>query len=258
MTITGFQSYSFSAMTVRLSMSTAAATPSAAQAATTSDQAGDRVTLTTDAAPGATTAGTNAAGPGDAVSAPTASAGATAAAATAPPAEPPPSRAARRADALFAALDADDDGALTADEFTDGALNLLRNAGARRRIDEDGDGRRETRRLDRLERKLAKVFERVDANDDGAIDKNELTAALARTRGRHRHGGHHDGHDAPAPTDAPAQAGQAAGLTTVSISVTFVSVAVQRYAAVQGTAPAVAGAPDTANTTDAATPAIAA
>ena len=244
MTITGFQSYSFSAMTVRLSMSTTAATPSAAQAATTSDQAGDRVTLTTDAAPGATTAGTNAAGPGDAVSAP-----------TAPSAEPPPSRAARRADALFAALDADDDGALTADEFTDGALNLLRNAGARRRIDEDGDGRRETRRL---ERKLAKVFERVDANDDGAIDKNELTAALARTRGRHRHGGHHDGHDAPASTDAPAQAGQAAGLTTVSISVTFVSVAVQRYAAVQGTAPAVAGAPDTANTTDAATPAIAA
>ena len=72
MTITGFQSYSFSAMTVRLSMSTTAATPSAAQAATTSDQAGDRVTLTTDAAPGATTAGTNAAGPGDAVSAPTA------------------------------------------------------------------------------------------------------------------------------------------------------------------------------------------
>ena len=244
MTITGFQSYSFSAMTVRLSMSTTAATPSAAQAATTSDQAGDRVTLTTDAAPGATTAGTNAAGPGDAVSAP-----------TAPSAEPPPSRAARRADALFAALDADDDGALTADEFTDGALNLLRNAGARRRIDEDGDGRRETHRL---ERTLAKVFERVDANDDGAIDKNELTAALARTRGRHRHGGHHDGHDAPAPTDAPAQAGQAAGLTTVSISVTFVSVAVQRYAAVQGAAPAVAGAPDTANTTDAATPAIAA
>ena len=247
MTITGFQSYSFSAMTVRLSMSTTAATPSAAQAATTSDQAGDRVTLTTDAAPGATTAGTNAAGPGDAVSAP-----------TAPSAEPPPSRAARRADALFAALDADDDGALTADEFTDGALNLLRNAGARRRIDDEVGDRRETRRLDRLERTLAKVFERVDANDDGAIDKNELTAALARTKGRHRHGGHHDGHDAPASTDAPAQAGQAAGLTTVSISVTFVSVAVQRYAAVQGTAPAVAGAPDTANTTDAATPAIAA
>jgi len=234
MTITGIQSYSFSAMTFRLSMSTTAATPSA-QSPTTSGQTGDRVTLTADATTGASTAGADAAGTGEAASASTAPAAVPSA-----PSEPPSSRAGRRADALFSALDADDDGALTADEFTSGALSLLRNAGARRRIDDEGDDRRDTRRLDRLERKLAKAFERVDANDDGAIDRNELTAALARSRGPHRHGGRPDGHDGPAPADAPTPAGQTAGATTVSFSVTFVSVAVQRYAEVQGTAPAIA------------------
>lgn len=231
MTIAGFQSYSFSAMTVRLSMSTTAATPPALSP-TTSGQAGDRATLSADATTGASTAGADAAGTGEAPSAPAALAAVTS---TAP--GPPSSRAGRRADALFSALDADDDGTVTADEFTVGALNLLRNAGARRPIDDDGDSRRDARRLDRLERKLGKAFERVDANDDGAIDKNELTAALARTRSPHRHGVRHDG---PAPADATAQAGQTAGATTVSFSVTFVSVAVQRYAEVQGTAPVAA------------------
>jgi len=113
-------------------------------------------------------------------------------------------RAGRRAEALFGALDADQDGAITEQEFTEGAVALLRRAGDQRRVREhDGDGEHEgrgLRRLERrLERKLERAFDRVDANDDGAIDQEELTSAG----------------------------------TTVTFSLTFVSVAVQRYTALQ-------------------------
>lgn len=221
MTISGFQSYSFSAIRLNLTVTTQ---PGAAQApAASGTDAADRVTLS----PEATTAPAAASATDASASAPTETA-----AASTPPV-PPPSRAQRRADALFAALDGDQDGSLTADEFTSGALNLLRNAGARRRIDEDGDDDRgESRGLRRLERKLEKAFERVDANDDGAIDKNELTAALARARGHH----HHRGSDRVPPAETPAAEAPAAGATTVSFSVTFVSIAVQRYSAVQSAA----------------------
>lgn len=231
MTISGFQSYSFSAIRLNL---TVTSQPGATQSpAPSGTGAADRVTLS----PEATTAPAPSGGADAAASEPT---NETAAASTPP--VPPPSRASRRADALFAALDGDQDGALTADEFTSGALNLLRNAGARRRIDDDGDSdRRESRGLRRLERKLDKAFERVDANDDGAIDKNELTAALARTRGRQR-----PGPDGP-PTETAAAEAPAAATTTVSFSVTFVSIAVQRYSAVQGATP---GATDVADAPD--------
>ncbi len=172
------------------------------------------------------------------------------------PSVPPPSRAARRADALFTALDGDKDGAITEDEFKQGALNLLRNAGARRRIDDDsGDEGRETRGLRRLERKIERAFERVDKNDDGAIDKEELTAALSRGRGRR---GGPDG--PPPPADAPPPDGQAAGAFSISISVTYVSIAVQRYTSLQNTASADAPKNDTTGApgNESETPALAA
>ncbi|MEZ5416145.1 MAG: EF-hand domain-containing protein [Vicinamibacterales bacterium] len=145
------------------------------------------------------------------------------------PAAPAQSRAERRAEALFNALDADGDGAVTGQEFTDGALQLLRNAGARRRIHEgDDEGRHEGHGTRRLERRLEKLFDRVDANDDGAIDKNELTEALSRAGARR---------SAAARPEAADGAAGANGGTFVAVSVTYVSIAVQRYAAVQDAVP---------------------
>ena len=82
-------------------------------------------------------------------------------------------------------------------------MALLRRAGDRRRVHEhdgegqgQGDGEHASRGLRRLERKLEKAFGHVDANDDGAIDQDELTSARARGRGRAE----------PAPPAAPADA----------------------------------------------------
>ncbi len=221
MTIDSFQSYSFSALTLKMTVSPAvslAGSPATgASAATTTD----RLTLSPKATAGPVAPGTDA----------TATAGAAPDAPATPPA-PPASRAERRAEALFRALDADEDGALTEAEFTEGAITLLRNAGARRRIEGDGEGNHgETRGLRRLERKLGRAFDRVDRDDDGSISKDELTAALARAGGRRR-----GGPDGPPPASpAPDKAATAA---TVSFSVTFVSVAMQRYSSVQDALPA--------------------
>lgn len=240
MTISGFQSYSFSAISLSMTVTRAASTPPAGAAALTppSDAAVDRVSLSPDATTAA--ADTDEAAETETPELP---------AAAPAPSVPPPSRAARRADALFTALDGDKDGAITEDEFTEGALKLLRNAGARRRIDDDSDGDgRETRGLRRLERKIERAFERVDKNDDGAIDKDELTAALSRGRGRR------GGPDEAPPADAPPAEGQAAGAAgaagiSISISVTYVSIAMQRYTSVQK-----AAAPDAKSTSTSPAP----
>lgn len=228
MTISGFQSYSFSAITLNMTVTSAAPTsPAPSALPPASDTAADRVSLS----PEATTA-----------AAPT-------------PSVPPPSRAARRADALFTALDGDEDGAITTDEFKEGALTLLRNASARRRVDDADEGDfRSSRKLDRLERKLDKIFDRVDRNDDGAIDKDELTAALSRGRGRR------GGVDGPSPADAAPPDGQAAGAgaLSISVSVTYVSIAVQRYTSLQHPADAPETTAATVSEPAAYTPAIAA
>jgi len=219
---------SFSVASVSLSINARPASP-ATTAPAAASPGGDRVTLS----PEATTASE---APEDTEPAPTA--------------PRTPSRAEqsaeRRAEALFGALDADQDGAITEQEFTEGAVALLRRAGDRRRVHEhggegqgQGDGEHASRGLRRLERKLEKAFGRVDANDDGAIDQDELTAALAKGRGRAE----------PAPPAAPADAPPtqdpgptAAPGTSVTFSFTFVSVAVQRYTTLQPPAPPVSPA----------------
>jgi EF hand domain-containing protein len=166
----------------------------------------------------------------------------------------------QRGDALFGALDADKDGSITEQEFTDGAMALLRRAGARHHhhVHHDGSEKhdREVRGSGRLGRKLEKLFDRVDANHDGSIDTGELTKALARSASA-------DGSEpssstptgstpqtVPATTDpasvsaapvAPdtrasvAPAGDEAwtSLTSVSVTrVTYIAVAVQQYTAI--------------------------
>lgn len=97
------------------------------------------------------------------------------------------SRAARRAEVLLNALDADQDGAVTKEEFVDGAMALLRRAGARHhhrhhRAHGEGHDRHghEGHGMRRLERKLDRLFDRVDDSGDGSVDQAELTDALKR------------------------------------------------------------------------------
>lgn len=97
----------------------------------------------------------------------------------------PSSRAARRAEVLHNALDADEDGAISKEEFVEGAMALLRRAGAhhhRHRVHaerHDHDDH-EGRGTSHLERRLDRLFERVDASGDGNVDQAELTDALAK------------------------------------------------------------------------------
>lgn len=147
----------------------------------------------------------------------------------------PPSRAARRAEALQNALDADQDGTITKEEFVEGAMTLLRRAGARhhyrhhRSHGEGGEGHdngsHEGQGTSRLERKLDRLFDRVDASGDGSVDQAELTDALAKvTRER--------APETPAaPTVTEPQTTPAAGAAMSYTSIT-VTIAVKQYASV--------------------------
>ncbi len=204
MTVTSI-SQSFSLTSVRLNVSAGLATASAPKPAPTSTAEPDRVTLSSEA------------------TAPAEGAGARRPERSEVPvtAANPATRAEKRASALFDALDADEDGAITEREFTEGSKALLRRAGERQRARRgDGDDvrseRSEERAARRLERKLERAFARVDANEDGSIDKAELTSALAQAEAR-RSGG-------PPPLS---------GTPKPTVSFTYVSIAVQRYTALQ-------------------------
>lgn len=107
---------------------------------------------------------------------------------------PDSSRLARSADALFTALDGDQDGTITDQEFTDGARTLLREARGRHHRHHHHHGRdfrNEGGRFGgerwggeraggtRLASALSNLFTSVDGNADGGITKDELTSALA-------------------------------------------------------------------------------
>ena len=125
----------------------------------------------------------------------------------------PTSRAARRAEVLLDALDADQDGAVTKEEFLDGAIALLRRAGARHhhrhhRVHDEGDDRRhEGHGMRGLERRLDRLFERVDNSGDGSVDQAELTDALAKVTREPR----------PHTTETPAPSSQETPLSSQEV-----------------------------------------
>ena len=232
MTINGITSTyaSFSAMRLTINVSVGQPASQTANGGTASPT--DSVTLS----PEATTSGSPSASTGT----PTAPAGT-----SAPPSQPAPPSSSDRAAALFTALDADQDGAITEDEFKSGAKQILSQGRRPRRADHDddhdhGDHRvHEGRGMRRLERKLDKLFDRVDANGDGSLDQTELTDALAAADKRRE--------PPPPPQAADPAAGQAGATgTVVTFSMTFVSIAVKRYTTLQsGESTPTATAPST-------------
>lgn len=223
MTISGItQTYaSFSAMRLTINVSTPQVATKPSTGATTTPT--DTVSLSPEAAAPATDAG---------------AAGVTPPASETPspttPATPAPPD---RAGALFAALDANQDGAITEDEFKTGAKQIL-SQGRRPRHVEHGDdhehgdhGVHEGRGMRRLDRKLDKLFDRVDANGDGSIDKTELTDALAAADKRREPPPPPQGSD---PAADPGAGQGASNGTVVTFSMTFVSIAVKRYTTLQG------------------------
>lgn len=209
---TNFTAYSVS--TLRLSI-TPTSTSTAATTAPTSSQ--DRVTVSPEATVAAGAAETTT--PDPEVGSPSGS-----------PDSPSTPVAGGRAASLLAALDGDRDGSITRQEFTAAASALLRRD-APARANDEGRGRRG---VPGLERRLEKAFDRIDGNRDGAVDAAELTAVFARRDQR-------DGGDVPTPA--------AAGVMVTYVRVTSVSIAVQRYSALQPsvmtppTEPAVPAAP---------------
>ena len=223
MTISGITSTyaSFSAM--RLTINVTVGQPASQTASGGTASPTDSVTLS----PAATTTGSPSAATGTAA-APDGQ--------SAPPSQPAPPTSSDRAAALFTALDADEDGAITEDEFKSGAKQILSQGRRPRHADHDddhdhGDHRvHEGRGMRRLERKLDRLFDRVDANGDGSVDQTELTDALAAADARRQPPPSPSGQE-PGTNPATGQAG-ATG-TVVTFSMTFVSIAVKRYTTLQ-------------------------
>jgi hypothetical protein len=126
-----------------------------------------------------------------------------------------------RAETLIKALDADGDGVVTKEEFTDGARELLKRAAVRFHHLPPTKARGIEKRDDRWTGRLEDAFAHVDRNHDGAIDLSELTSAL------------------PKPVQRPAQrqsfsptesaTGSTAPAASTTTSVTVVAVAIRRY-----------------------------
>jgi Ca2+-binding EF-hand superfamily protein len=139
----------------------------------------------------------------------------------------PEALAGTKAEKLVAALDADKDGAISTQEFIDGGTALLRRASRRQRSHDDqsetGVHREGRHGSHRLEHRLERMFDKVDANGDGALDVDELTSALSAAS------------VPPEPksekmaTEPPeaSVAGQSSASTTFQF--TFVSIAVRQY-----------------------------
>lgn len=172
---------------IRMTVASQTPQPSAA----TAPSAGDSVTLSPDAEAASRTGAAAEAQP---------TAGAPA------PADdrqaPQPSRASRQAEALLQALDADQNGAISKEEFVEGASVLLRrvrrtkHADREERHEEVGHSHgRHGHGGHRLERRLGRAFDRIDADGDGQLTDTELVAALDRL------------HPRPTETSSPAIGG---------------------------------------------------
>ncbi len=214
MTVT--QSYSLSLTYTSLRMylpQTAPATIPASSEDKSTASADDRVTLSPEATPPPVEETPASAQPAGSVSGTVASPDALSV---------PASRAARRAEVLLDALDADQDATITKEEFVEGAMALLRRAGVRHhhrhhRVHGEGHdhGGHEGHGMRRLERKLDRLFERVDASGDGDVDQAELTNALAKVTRERRP----DTTERPAPSasqETPSASSQVVPATSSS------------------------------------------
>lgn len=140
--------------------------------------------------------------------------------------------------ALIGALDRDRDGSVSREEFVRGAAALLRQTG-RRHTGAEPDGDRIEHDPPRhghrpgLGRRLARAFRRIDGNGDGALDANELTAAISQR---------HTPAVGDGLTSQSGPGGMAASATASGsvVAVTVVAIAVQRYQSVSQLGPTTA------------------
>jgi hypothetical protein len=132
-----------------------------------------------------------------------------------------------RGELLLSVLDADADDSVTTDEFTEGALALLKRD-APGRANDEGRGQRG---VPGLERRLEKAFTLVDGDRDGSLDAGELTAAIDGARGGVDD---RDQDEVAVPPPSPEPVAEpAATLSVTAFSVAYVSVAVYRYTSLQ-------------------------
>ena len=125
-----------------------------------------------------------------------------------------------RAETLMKALDTDRDGVVTKEEFTDGAVELLKRASVRfHHLPPPAKSHGIEQRDDHWTSRLEDVFAHVDRNHDGAIDVTEMTSALPKAAQR------------PAQRQSVSATetatGSPAAATTTSVAV--VAVAIRRY-----------------------------
>jgi hypothetical protein len=126
-----------------------------------------------------------------------------------------------RAETLMKALDTDGDGIVTKEEFTNGALQLLKRASVRfHHLSPEKKANGIERRDDRWTSRLEDVFAHVDANHDGAIDASELTSALPKAVQRPEQ----------RQSCSPSQTSTGSPTTVTAVAgVTVVAVAIRRY-----------------------------
>ena len=126
-----------------------------------------------------------------------------------------------RAETLMKALDTDRDGVVTKEEFTDGAVELLKRASVRfHHLPPPAKSHGIEQRDDRWTSRLEDVFAHVDRNHDGAIDVTEMTSALPKAAQRPAQ------RQSVSATET-ATGSPAAVATTTSVAV--VAVAIRRY-----------------------------
>jgi hypothetical protein len=156
----------------------------------------------------------------------------------------PEATAGTKAEKLVAALDADTDGAISDKEFVDGGTALLRPVSHRRHSHDDRSDNglhRGWYGSHRLEHRLERVFDKVDANGDGTLDVDELTSALSATAPpapQPEETATEPAAEAPVEGQSPASttttngAGEASSSTSfasTTFQFTFVSIAVRQY-----------------------------
>ena len=99
-----------------------------------------------------------------------------------------------RREAMFKNLDANDDGSISKDEFANPHAKRFKQTDR----DKNGSIRLaefETKMIERAKARAKRMFERLDANDDGAVDEAESAAHREHRFARMgRHGRHMMGH----------------------------------------------------------------